>query len=291
MTAKIKKQFRPQNILMRLYYKAWFRKMILPFIKESTNKTFIFIVGCYNSGTTLLNNILAAHDEISCLPSEGKALASELYGPEDFGWNRMWHMCRHELEISRLAQKPDPARLKKEWAFWFDSDKEFWLEKSVINSLNIDWLEENFEHPYFIWIIRNGYAVAEGIQRRTRVPGKHPQQYARGYPIELCARQWVVTNEVIEEKLAQVKHSIKVTYEQLTETPEKTMQRILDWLPVKQKSLAIPEDFTFQGQRRRIRNMNWESIERLTDEQIKTITATAREMLLRRGYQLLNGKP
>lgn len=261
-----------------------YRKLLIPFIPV-VDKQFFFVVGCYNSGTTLLNHLLGLHDEIASLPTEGVSLTSCLYGPESFGWNRMWHMCRDKLEISRLEKKPCAEIVKKEWAFWFNKRKSFWLEKSIINALNIDWFEENFGQPYFVWIVRNGYAVSEGIQRRTQGKGKHPASFKEGYPIELCAQEWVVSNEVIERKLSFVQNSIKVTYEDLTDNPVCTLGSILQWLPVRKKEVNIPSKFTFQKQTRKIENMNEKSIQRLSREQIACINGVSGHMLRHHGYE------
>ena len=279
------------GMLLTLYSKDWFRAAVRPFLPKPTNKTYVFVIGCYSSGTTLLDNILSAHEEISNLPSEGQVLTGQLSAPEDFGWNRMWCMCQDKLEISKLANKPDADLLKREWSFWFDPKKLIWLEKSIINSLNIDWIEEYFDSPYFIWIVRNGYAVSEGIQRRTKDAGKHPPQYPEGYPIKMCARQWAVSNQVIEDKLASVKYYIKVSYEELTRYTQETINRILTWLPMKNKSITIPLEFTFHKQKSKIRNMNQESIERLSKQEIDSITDVAGEMLKHHGYKIIGDSP
>lgn len=263
-----------------------YRKLLIPFVAV-TDKTFFFIVGCYNSGTSLLNYLLGLHDEISSLATEGVSLTSYLCGPELFGWNRMWHMCRDQLEIGRLEKKPSAELVKKEWGFWFDKSKRFWLEKSIINSLNIDWFEENFSQPYFIWIVRNGYAVSEGIQRRTQGKGKHPEKFKEGYPIELCAQEWVVSNDVIEEKLSFVQNFFKVTYEDLTENPVGTLRSILEWLPVERKEVSIPGEFTFQKQTRKIQNLNQTSMQRLSPEQISCINGVIGRMLIHHGYEVI----
>jgi len=263
-----------------------YRKLLIPFVSVA-DKKFFFIVGSYNSGTSLLNYLLGLHDEISSLATEGASLTSCLCGPESLGWNRMWHMCRDKLEIVRLDKKPSAELVKKEWGFWFDKSKRYWLEKSIINSLNIDWFEENFGHPYFIWIVRNGYAVSEGIQRRTQGKGKHPERFKEGYPIELCAQQWLVSNEVIERKLSFVQNFLKVTYEDLTENPVDTLGLILEWLPVEKKEVHRPGKFTFQKQTRRIQNLNQNSIKRLSRAQISCINSVIGPMLIHHGYELI----
>jgi hypothetical protein len=269
-----------------LRYK-FIRSLITPFFSPNPKVNFVFIVGCYNSGTTLLNHFLSLHSEITGLHTEGVQLTDELTGPEALGWNRMWCMCRDKLEISKLEKEPDADRIKRDWALWFERKKNFWLEKSIVNSLNIDWFEENFNRPYFISIVRNGYAVSEGIRRRTQAVGKHPASYPTGYPIELCARQWVVCNQVIQEKIYSVQHFIEVTYEDLTENPADTIAAILKWLPVKDKTPVVPDDFAFQGRIRKIENMNRQSIEKLRKEEINAINEVAREMLEDRGYKVI----
>ena len=286
ISTNLHKRIKNNALLIRLYSRQWFRTLASSLVRVQENKPYIFIVGCYNSGTTLLDYMLGQHKEISGLPSEGAALTGEIPRPEDIGWNRMWHMCRDQVEINRLKKKPDPQQIKKDWAFWFEKGK-FFLEKSIINSLNIDWLEESFNHPYFIWILRNGYAVAEGIHRRTSQPGRHPSRYIGGYPLDMCARQWMVNNEVIKEKITKSKNHIRIYYEDLTESPKDTIEKILEWLPIYEKKVIFDQKFTFQGKAAKIKNMNSESISRLSSGQIETITEIAGDMLKHHNYVLL----
>jgi len=59
-------------------------------------------------------------------------------------------MCQDELEILKLAKKPDPTRLKKDWAFWFNPNKEFWLELCPNLSITDDLLSDTTSPPYDI---------------------------------------------------------------------------------------------------------------------------------------------
>jgi len=149
---------------LKLYYRKYVRDLIIPFVRVPRGKTWVFIVGCYNSGTTLLDYILGCHEEISALPTEGAALTRLLARPEDLGWPRMWYKCVDRVRLDEKDTTPNVDRLKKEWGFWFDKEKSIFLEKSIANSARIRWLNQNFDQPYFIWIIRNGYCVAEGIR-------------------------------------------------------------------------------------------------------------------------------
>ncbi len=74
------------KVTTRLRKNVIFSKMLRFSGTEIENKKWVFIIGCYNSGTTLLNEILASHPKISGLPDEGVMLTDQLVKPEDFNW-------------------------------------------------------------------------------------------------------------------------------------------------------------------------------------------------------------
>jgi hypothetical protein len=255
--------------------------------KEMPEK-LILIVGCYNSGTTVLNHILSKHEEISGLDTEGVALTKELKTPEDFGWNRLWYKCQDKLEISKLPKSPNVEQIKKDWARYFDSNKSFALEKSIINGLNIDWFEQQFNHPYFIFIVRNGYTVAEGIRRRTLNKKRNGFKPGEPYPIKWCAEQWVISNKLISKKLSNVKNSYQLLYENLMDNYDQTIQKLLEWLPLQSKILEKPDSFRFHQQTRAIKNMNYSSLKNLKIDDIKKINSIAKDYLKYWGYEILS---
>lgn len=275
-----------RGIHRKLFLNPVTRGFFQPFSSPPKNKTYIFVVGCYNSGTTLLNEILGHHPEISMLDTEGVYLTPVLPVPEDFGWNRMFHKCHRQMEIAADEAPAVFRRVKRDWGYWHDRDKPFFIEKSVANALWIRWLDRFFEGAYFIRIARNGYAVSEGIRRRTK--GKI-LQYAPTYeyPAQLCAQQWVYSNTLIEEELKPVKNTYSLTYEALTANPEQETARLLEWLPVKSKQMEVLSSFQFQGEASPVRNMNAESIARLSGADITAVNQVAGEMLARCGYDIL----
>jgi hypothetical protein len=263
-----------QNIKERIYLHPLARFFYLPFLKIPRDKKYIFIVGCYNSGTTLLNSIIGVHPEISMLETEGNYLTPVLKKPEQFDWIRMYHKCLPELAVAENEREQVFTQLKKDWGFWHDTSKPVLLEKSIANAIWIDELNTYFDNPYFIWIIRNGYALSEGIRRRTR--GRTNSQFPKHeYPIDLCARQWCVSNQIIEEKLHSVAHKYALNYEDLTDTPEETVQKLLHWLPVKGKKMELLSSFQFHGESSPIKNMNENSIRRLSSEDIDAVNEVA----------------
>ncbi|MCP4146930.1 MAG: sulfotransferase [bacterium] len=271
-----------------IYLNPLARRIYLPFLTLPREKTYIFVLGSYNSGTTLLNEIIGHHTEISMLYTEGIYLTPELKKTENFGWNRMYHKCYDQMTIAPEDAKNVFLRVKKDWGHWHNKSKNIFIEKSVANAIWIEWLEQYFENAYFVWIVRNGYAVSEGIRRRTK--GKMKQTFpGKEYPIQMCAHQWAFSNRLIEEKLKVVKNKYFLSYEALTGDPEKVTKELLDWLPVKEKRMDLLESFRFHDETSPIRNMNSGSIKRLSPEDIKSIESEVPEELQKYGYELLGG--
>lgn len=250
-------------------------------------RRWIFVIGCYNSGTTLLSRMLARHPAISALPSEGVRLTDGLPRPEEFGWNRMWCRC---FDRVRLAEDPKAAqrarRIKRQWSLLYPRRAANLLEKSVANTARIPFLEQFFQPAYFVYIIRNGYAVAEGIRRKA-VPGRwRNPDYPERYPIELCAEQWRASDDLVESDRVHTERFLRVSYEELTAAPEATAGKVTDFLGLKPLPAgALLSRWRIHGVEGEIRNMNRDSIDRLSADDIAAIDRVAGDSLARNGYQ------
>jgi hypothetical protein len=244
---------------------------------------WIFIVGCYNSGTTLLNQVLASHPMISGLADEGVMLTNQLRRPEDFGWRRMWWKCEDKMQVSNEARS---ARIiRQHWSHFYRKDASLYLEKSISNTCRMPFFEKHFDHPFFIHIVRNGYAVTEGIHRKASVMGNEELPAGSLYPVEYCARQWVRSLEVVERDSRAVKNFLEVRYEELCEDPQLTLEKICGFLQVKplDRSL-ISGRFAIHENRSTISNMNSRSIKKLTADQKKIIAGIASKQLEKYHY-------
>lgn len=271
-------------VLIKLYripLVSWLLRRLNP---VDNSKKYIFIVGCYNSGTTLLEDLLGEHGDISKLPTEGNVLTKGLTRPEDFGWPRLWYKCARDI-VYKEGDCIDAERIKNDWQVWHDRKKSFYLEKSIANSAKIEWLEKAFNSPYFIWIVRDGYCVSEGIRRRS-LSSQLPNRYkADGYPIEMCAKQWLTSNLLIQEKVKSVKNVIEVSYEELMDDPSSTVSAILNWLPIQNKhTLFLKNEFEFHGKEASIQSMNQKSFKNLTQDDIGRINIVASEYLKEKNY-------
>ncbi len=251
------------------------------------DKKWIFILGCYNSGTTLLNQILSEHPQIAGLPDEGVMLTSELLKPEDYGWRRMWSQCFDELKNDQETTSQTASKIKKHWSHFYE-DKPYLVEKSISNVCRIPFLKEHFESAHFIHIVRNGYAVSEGIQRKAEIMSGNEYEALKKYPLEICAKQWVDSLTVFEKHKTSLKNVMEISYESFTEDPDKVLNDITSYLGLSNYNNKVSEkSFSVHEKSSAIKNMNARSISKLTAEEINIINEVASESLLKYNYQVL----
>lgn len=254
-----------------------------------THKKWMFIVGCYNSGTTLLDQVLSKHPQISGLPDEGVMLTNQLVRPEDFGWRRMWAECETEMATSSRNLNKDPNIIKRQWSHFYDLEKAYLLEKSISNMSRLKFFQENFKPAVFIHIVRNGYAVAEGIYRKAKIMDGNAFYGQEHYPLSLCAKQWVRSLEVFQEMKGDLTNIIEVKYEDLTEDPISVVGGILRKLDLEMfPTDYFQKSFSIHEKESTITNMNQLSIDRLSRDQIKTVNDVAGEYLKKYGYNIID---
>jgi len=264
-------------------------KLVSEFLSKTGSdlqpQQWVFIIGCYNSGTTLLEKILTGHKSIAGLNDEGVILTNQLSRPEDFEYNRIWYPVASRLYIDpKSPSAPNIAQtVKKHWSHFYDKTKTVFLEKSISNALRIDFLNRFFSPASFIYIVRNGYAVAEGIRRKGD-PQRFDRIAEKNYPLAMCVRQWVESDRVITEALADKRH-LTIRYEELTENIHETMRNVCEFLKIKPFSAdQLAGKVSVHGRLRSVRNMNNASVANLTDDDIQMIRREAGEVLARYNY-------
>ena len=247
------------------------------------DKTWVFLVGCYNSGTTLLAELLGQHPSISALPTEGHFITDEFVKDYDIGLPRMWVKREDLFRLTEDDQGPDPLRVKKEWGMRLDLGKPVLLEKSPPNMAKVRWLQAHFENAHFIGIVRNGYAVAEGISRKA-----DPRHMVDSWPIEMSAYQWKRSNEILQQDAEHLKRFLWVKYEDLASDTVGTLNKITNFVGIANfEGFESDRSWSIHERDERVRNMNAESIERLTREQIDLVNQVAGDMIESFGYTLL----
>ena len=233
-----------------------------------------FLVGSTNSGSTLLKEVLASHPRIASMHREGQHYTDVFFKPGQF--QRLWALAEGVRMDETNSGHADAERLKRQWCGQLnDLNRPVFLEKSPPNSLRTRWLQAHFPNAHFVGIIRDGYAIAEGIRRKT------------GHAIDLAARQWAKCNEILLADFEHLEHKLLLRYEEMTEAPEATFQKICEFLGIDPGQTAYLNDKVWKIQKVKspIRNMNEKSFQALTLEDRAVIEKEAGKMLDRLGYR------
>lgn len=252
----------------RLEYAARFGPMPSP-------QKWLFIVGCYNSGTTLLHDLLTTHPMIGSMPDEGQFFTDQLPIPRALGLRRLWAL---QPELFWLDEKGgreiNVDRLIRQWGAVFnDPTRPVLMEKTPTNAARTRWLQARFSPAYFVGIIRDGRAVAEGIRRKT------------GHDLESAARQWARSNEIMLRDFEHLQNKRLITYERLTAEPDAVVAELLEFLelPGLETSLGNRE-WKVHEQKTVVKNMNPRSLQALSPQELDLIEREAGPMLQKLGY-------
>lgn len=261
-----------------IYLKAKFNLFAYRFISEPEPEKWVFIVGCYNSGSTLLHKILASHPKIGSMPLEGRQFTDELPLAEDFGLKRLWALQPELFYLDETTGLDiDVNKIKRQWAFMYNNPKKpILIEKSIINGGRTRWLQRHFQNSYFIILMRNGYVIAEGIRRKAN------------HSIEKGIIQWKNSYDILLRDMAHLKNKIYLTYENLTADPKTVLNTICDFLEIEHLSENIlTSEFKVHERENKISNFNQKSIDNLSKEDIDSINRIAGSLLQQVGYPIL----
>lgn len=161
-----------------------------------------------------------------------------------------------------------------------DRRKPIFLEKTPANSARMLWLQKNFENAHFIAIVRNGFAVAEGITRKGK-----PTHRNEGWPLEMAAYQWARSNEVLFEDATHVKNFHWLRYEDLTENPQTCVDRICEFLGMAgNEYIDLSQEWSIHERSEPISNLNSKSFDRLSPDDRAIIESVAGPMLRKLSY-------
>lgn len=285
----------PQHVAMRLKNQLIrsprMQQILGTFGPKGERSLWVFILGCYNSGTTLLFEIIRGNSGIASMPWEGSRLTNWFADPNLLGWPRMWHKCLPEMQSQESELGARAARqIKRQWRWASSGSDPVFVEKSITNAIRIPFLAEFFKPAFFIHIVRNGYAVSEGIQRKGNPQEDWNRERLTRYPIEMCAEQWITANNMIEQNLIGLDH-IQLRYEDLCKDANAILAKISQACPVQSLSdfgLIVPDRLKVHGEHGGVVDQNHAAIGRLEPADRHTISRVAGDVLDRYGYPVLD---
>ena len=237
----------------------------------------VFLIGAARSGTKLLRDSLALHEDIGATPFDA-----------NFVWKRYHANIPHDRLMPDNRTSRTRAFVAKYLNKWSDG-RPFVIEKTVSNSVRVKFVDELFPESKFIHLIRDGrdvvaselrqwgkvpdsgyllkklravpvietmpYVIRYGIDTlKIKLRGKPDDEYVWGVkfprfeeplktlPVyEFCALQWKhCINYAVEDFNGISNDRIcTVKYEDLVREPEQTLQSILRFIGAEPQNLSV----------------------------------------------------
>lgn len=249
----------------------------------------LFLLAPNNSGSTFLAAALADCARAWSLPREGQHVAG-FHGPSSRGTGTrlLWAADPASVATFRDAAAYDWTRTRRAWEFHARAVQEG-ADTLVIASppflLIADQLAAEFPGAAFLIMVRNPYAVAEGIIRRGPAAGP----VAPGDSLAAAAARHIVAALAAQEanRVALGARAVFFTYEAMCAAPKTVTARVAALAP-ELADLDLAHARPVKGRYDEpLRDMNAEQIARLTPGQIAdldAVFAAHRPLLARFGY-------
>ena len=206
---------------------------------ESRVGTHLFGISANNSGSTFLQAALATSRATWNLDREGQMMLGYV-GPNIL-WpdpaTRLWASEQRWIDLVTDPGSYDWPRTRKAWyfqAFARDSGACVFYTKTPAHLLVVDELARHFHNAKFLFMVRNPYAVCEGIcrfHRRGRAHGRPSPSPPENLP-EAAARHAVTCMAWQRRNLEAHGHrGVFFTYEAMCAEPERVARDIRALVP------------------------------------------------------------
>jgi hypothetical protein len=198
------------------------------------------------------------------------------------------------------------ATIKDEWSKIWDLEKPILLEKSPPNLLRAADIEQAFSPCWFIVMMRDPYALCEGLARRRNRRNRLFRTFShtppdgsnnRDYAMEFAANLWARFAAQQIKNIKGLERVLYFTYEELTENPASVMEKIVTFLP-ELDDLDATQKFRVHSvtgtDARELMNMNetkWQCLLKREIRIINTVLEKRQEDLRFLGYRVREPDP
>jgi len=229
------------------------------------NAKHLFLLSPPLSGSTAIAKLLQTSPHVAVFPKNGEGqflpeAQSKLF--VDQRWNP-------DFEV-------DWSGVKKIFFKYWSPLKPIRFEKTPPQVVRALELEQVFNKSYFLVTIRNPYAQIEGLLRRQWPFGEYGPQTSSAPPAspKMAAEFWVRVAKHQKYNLEKLQKTCFFSYEELTETPNQVVEKVLQFLPeistLDTQAKLHAHNITGESITG-LKNLNQEKIDRLTLEQIQDI--------------------
>jgi hypothetical protein len=239
---------------------------------ESLIRAHLFIISPNNSGSTFLKNVFATSKQTWNLEEEGQHTEG-FAGQSTTGTGKhlIWAAKPEWIDMFCNESEDTWSQSRQAWyvhAFSQNPEANVFVTKSPPFLLNVAQLQQYFSNAKFIFMVRNPYAVVEGIYRR-----RSRQRPLPGVDMLDAAAAHVMTCFQYQRKNIEAyhEHSTFFTYETLCAEPERIRHAIQALVP-ELNDVRLDQKVPVKGiYDEMLRNMNEQQIARLSADDLKRV--------------------
>ena len=214
---------------------------------------YLFILSPPFCGSTLLTEIISSSKNISCNNNIGLREGQHLPIAKEILFNKdRWNPNK---DI-------DWKRVKNIWHKYWDRSKDILLEKSPPNICRAQNIDKAFKNTRYICLVRDPYAQIQSDIRRYNTD------------TALATKKYISYLKYQKQNIESLKQVLLISYEELSDSPTFTKQKISNFLPLLSD---INMDLEFRAhnihdkKKMAITNLNKDKIASLTKDQIDII--------------------
>jgi len=260
---------------------------------EQLITTHLFIICPNNSGSTFLKNALATSSRTWNLVREGQHTFG-FTGPSSInqGLHKRWAAQQRWIDIFTGPAAFDWPANRRAWyfqAYSQDAQACIFVEKSPPFLLLVDKLVEHFNNARFVFMVRDPYAVVEGILRKS-TRDRH-DSLPSGAALHNAASH-VMNCLKYQRRNIEAWHDRGVffSYETMCDEPTRAEQLIEGLVP-ELRDLTLRQRLRIREYDETLRNMNEQQIARLSADdrrQLNSVFSRQQDVLDFFHYPLRN---
>lgn len=180
-------------------------------LSHNYNKKYIFICGLHRSGTSSLTKLLGKCPKMSChtntnvIEDEGQFLQSIYKPAKYYGGVGLFGFCKeyNYTEENDLLTNENKKKIISEWNQYWDTTKEFLIEKTPANIIHTRFLQELVLESYFIVVIRHPFIVSIASMKWNK------------QSLDKYIEHWLNVHEIFYKDKEKIKNCLVIKYEEL----------------------------------------------------------------------------
>lgn len=195
---------------------------VFGFCKRNPDR-IVFMTGCYNSGTTIIKDVLCLHPELSSPPVEGAVITSDLVDFDLGLFPRGMY-----FNISALARESNAGfnkkRYMREISPWYKANTMF-LDKSISNTVQLKKLIKTFPNAFVVNVIRDPESTISGIKKKSKPARSLQNIFGDGYNDSLLLQQWKAMYESVLDAEVSANQFVNIEFNEFLKSPDEVIKK------------------------------------------------------------------